>query len=114
MQKSQSINITGTYQNLDALVVAALLAAGKPPWFKSAFSLRIFSPRTNAAGTRIQVTSDLVGGIADRELLPEVTEEWTAGGAIHNSETMLDKQIRILDGADVATTGTAVVSVTWA
>lgn len=114
MQRSKSIALTGTYQNLKTLVSAALVSDGEAPWMDSGFALEIYSPRTNASGTRIQTTSDPIDQIAAKEALPEASIDYNSGGAVHNSVTLLDKLIRIVDSADLSTTGTAVVSFEWA
>lgn len=114
MQRSVAINLTGTYQLLKTLVAASLTANNEAPWMDSGFNLKIYHPRTNADGCRIQVTSDFIGSIADREILKEASEEWNAGGATVNSVSLLDKRVRILDNADASTTGTAVVTLDWA
>lgn len=110
MQRTVSINLTGTYQNLKTLVDAAVLANGEAPWDKFGYLLSVYSPRTNASGTRIQLTSDLVNKVADKEILVEASDSYSAGGASHNSIILSDKLIRILAGDDSATTGTGVIS----
>lgn len=114
MQRTIEVDLDGTFRVLNNLVIAEQLETSEAPWMISGFSLRIFSPRTNAAGTRVQLTSDFVNLLPDREILVEAAEEYGGGGAIHNSVSLLDKLIRIVDGADLATTGTAIVTFTWA
>lgn len=114
MQRTTEIDLTGTFQVLKDLVDVALAANSEAPWMDVGFDLTIFSPRTNASGTRVQVTSDFVNEVPQDEILTEASQVYQAGGSIHNSVSLLDKMVRIVDAADAATTGTAVITYEWA
>lgn len=114
MQRTVEVDLTGNFQNLKTLVDATLESNGEPPWMPNGFDLEVYSPRSNADGTRVQLTSDFVNEIPNKEILKEASETFQAGGAIHNSVTLIDKMIRIVDASDLATTGKAVITFEWA
>lgn len=114
MQRSKQINITGTFQNLNTLVQAAIIAAGEPALQINSFhTLTIRNDRSNTAGNRIQLSFDFINDTVDAEILVEDEKAYSEGGKTNNSASMLDKQIRMVDGSDVATTGTATIIMEW-
>ena len=107
MMRTTQVPLTGVYQNLADLIAAKMVTLSKGNWPSFGQFLELISEKSNAGGTRVQITSDPTGTPDPAyELLTEQTQPFiNTGGSRRNSISTLDKYARIVDAAGVATTG---------
>jgi len=101
------------WTKLSILITAQDSNLGK---FTNCQSLEIISPESNADGTRVDITSDLVNKDIAYRLLKEEKKLFESLLRSNNISTM-DKLIRIVDGsteAGVVTVGTARIVLNFA
>jgi|ERR1044071_8365890 hypothetical protein len=111
---TKNVTITlGDWAKLSTLIAAALATDDKPNFPTVCQSLEIISPESNADGTHVDITSDLVDKDIAYRLLKEESKLFESPLRSNNISTM-DKLIRIVDAADVVTAGTARVVLNFA
>lgn len=102
MQRTVTITLA------DWTSLKSLIAAATGGWTNPTFGqyLEIIPSDDNAPTSRVEITSDLANKVPAYRLLPEQSQSFV-NHAGRNTISILDKMVRIVDGAGVVTTGTA-------
>lgn len=108
--RNVTVDLTGNWTLLSTLIAAQNTNLGL---LTNCQRLEIQSPSSNADGTKVQITAELV----DEDILAELLKEESypfESGSHQNHISTIDKKLRIVDAADEGTEGTARVILNFA
>lgn len=108
--RNVTVDLTGDWVLLSTLIAAQDVNLSK---LTNCQSLRIQSPSSNADGTKVQITAELVNKDILVDLLKEESYPFE-NQQCYNKISTIDKMLRIVDAADAGTNGSARIVLNFA